>query len=273
VPPLVSIISVNLNGGAGLARTLASVARQTFADREVIVIDGGSTDGSAEVIRANAAVIADWISEKDGGIYEAMNKGIRRARGTYCVFMNGGDAFASDEALARFFGAGTPVEDILYSDAVIEHEDKTTHVWEVPEKLDWDYFMRTNLPHQSTAFRRDLFDRVGSYDTRLRVCADLELYLRAIVVRGATTRKAPGPLAIQASGGLSSRTESFQLLREERKLAKELALSPMLLAHWERYLAAKRGFLHHTLRNALRPLARRFRAWSRRLRGKPDAPI
>jgi glycosyltransferase involved in cell wall biosynthesis len=273
VPPLVSIVTVNLNDRAGLARTLASIGRQTFTDREVVVVDGGSTDGSVEVIRENAAVVSDWVSEKDAGIFDAMNKGIRRARGTYCVFLNGGDSFASDDALERFFAAAEPVEDILYSDAVIEHEDGTTHVWETPEQLDWELFMRTTLPHQSSAFRRDLFARIGPYDTRFRMGADHEFYLRAIVVRGATTRKVAVPLALQVWGGFSNQPRNYALLREERKLAKERALSPLLLAHWEEYVAARRGFVHHTLRNTFRPVARRMRAWTRRLRGKPDSPI
>ena len=273
MPPLVSIISVNLNDRAGLARTLASVGRQTCTDREVIVVDGGSTDGSVDVIRASAAVVTDWVSEKDTGIFDAMNKGIRRARGTYLVFMNGGDEFASDDALERFFAAGEPVEELLYSDAVVEHEDKTTHVWVVPEKLDWDFFMRTSLPHQSSAFRRDLFERIGLYDTAFRMGGDHELYLRAVVVRGATSRKVPVPLALQVWGGFSNRPENYPLLRAQRQLAKERALGPVLLAHWDEYVAAKRGFLHHALRNAFRPLARRLRALSRRLRGKPDAQL
>ncbi len=271
--PLVSIISVNLNDRAGLARTLASIGRQTFKDREVIVVDGGSTDGSVDVIRENAAVVSDWVSEKDAGIYDAMNKGILRAHGTYCIFLNGGDAFASDEALERFFAAGEPVEDVLYSDAVVEHEDKTTHVWETPPTLGWELFMRTTLPHQSSAFRRDLFERVGLYDTRFKMGGDHEFYLRSIVTRGATTRKVPVPLALQVWGGFSNRPDTYGLLREERKLAKERALSPVLLAHWEEHLAAKRGFVHHTIRAAFRPVARQMRAWSRRMRGKPDSPV
>lgn len=275
MPPLVSVISVNLNDQAGLTRTLASIRTQTFADRESIVVDGGSTDGSVELIRAaaEAKVVTDWVSEKDGGIYEAMNKGIRRARGTYLVFMNGGDSFATDDALARFFAAGEPVEDVLYSDAVVEHEDGTTHVWEVPERLDWDFFMRTSLPHQSSAFRRDLFERVGLYDTHFRMGGDHEFYIRSVVVRGATTRKVPVALARQVWGGFSNRPQNYALLREERLLAKERALPPILLAHWDEYLAAKRGFLGHTVRTAFRPVARRMRAFTRRLRGKPDSLV
>jgi glycosyltransferase involved in cell wall biosynthesis len=237
------------------------------------VIDGGSTDGSVDVIRAHAATVTDWISEKDGGIYDAMNKGIRRARGTYLVFMNGGYEFSSDDALERFFAAGEPKEELLYSDAIVEQEDGRTYVLEVPERLDWDLFMRTNLPHQSSAFRRDLFERVGRYDARFRVTGDYEFYLRAVVVRGATCRRVPVPLARQVWGGVSSRPQSYALLREERRLAKERALGPLLLAHWEDYVAARRGFLHHTLRNVFRPVARRMRAFMRRLRGKPDAEV
>jgi glycosyltransferase involved in cell wall biosynthesis len=271
--PFVSVVSVNLNDRAGLERTLASVGRQTYRDRESIVIDGGSTDGSVDVIRAHAGTVTDWVSERDGGIFDAMNKGIRRARGTYVVFMNGGDEFSSDDALERFLAAGEPREELLYSDAVVEHEDGSTHVWEVPERLDWDFFMRTTLPHQSSAFRRDLFDRVGLYDTRFRMGGDHELYLRAVVVRGATSRKVPVPLARQVWGGFSNRPQNYGLLREERQLAKERALGPLLLAHWEEYVAARRGFVHHAVRTLFRPLARRLRALSRRLRGKPDAPV
>ena len=271
--PLVSIITVNLNDRAGLARTLASVSRQTLADRESIVIDGGSSDGSVDVIREHAGTVTDWVSEKDAGIFDAMNKGIRRARGTYLVFMNGGDEFSADDALEHLFAGKEPSEDILFTDAIIEHEDGTTHVWKVPEKLDWDYFMRTSLPHQSSAFRRDLFERVGLYDTRFPMGGDHEFYLRAVVVRGATFRKVPVPLARQVWGGFSTRPENFPLLREERQLAKERALGPVLLAHWEVYVAAKRGYLHHTLRTGFRPLARRLRGLSRRLRGKADSNI
>jgi glycosyltransferase involved in cell wall biosynthesis len=273
VPPLVSIVSVNLNDRTGLSRTIASVARQSFTDREMVVMDGGSTDGSLELIRESAGVVTDHVSERDSGIFDAMNNGIRRVRGTYCIFLNGGDVFASDDALERFFAAGPPVEDVLYSDVVVEAADGTTHVWETPPTLTWDYFMRTTLPHPATAIRRELFERVGGYDTRFKMGADHEFFLRAIVVRGATTRRVPVPLSRFYEGGLSTRPDAYPLLREERRLAKERALSPVLRAHWDEYLAAKRGPVAHWIRNAFRPAARSLRALSRRWRGKPDSPV
>jgi glycosyltransferase involved in cell wall biosynthesis len=271
--PLLSIITVNLNDRDGLARTLASVGRQTLVDREVIVVDGGSSDGSADVIREGAAIVTDWVSEPDGGVFDAQNKGTSRARGDYCLYLNSGDELAADDALARFFGVGPPVEDILYGDVVIQEVDGRRRVEESPKKLTWAFFMRTTLPHQSTAFRRTLFERVGPYDTTLRLAGDYEFFLRAVVVHGATSRHVPVPLAVYVMGGLSTRPDAFPLVRKERVLAKERALSPVMREHWEDYLVAKRGRLLHWLRVALRPISRPARTWSRKLRGRPDSPI
>lgn len=271
--PLLSIVTVNLNDRAGLTRTLASVARQTFTDREVIVVDGGSTDGSVEVIRGHEGIVTDWVSEPDGGVYDAQNKGTRRARGTYCLFLNAGDALASPDALERFFAAGPPVEDILHGDVVFEEPDGRQRTEATPAVLGWAHLMRTNLPHQSTVVRRALFERVGPYDTSFQIAADYAFFLKAVVVDGATTRHVPVPLAVQVLGGLSTRPDSFRKLRAERALAVQKVLSPALRAHWEEHLAARRGRLVHWLRSAFRPLARSLRAWSRRVRGRPDSPV
>lgn len=272
--PQVSIVTVNLNHRDGLARTLASIGRQTFTDREVVVVDGGSTDGSVELLRENpGGVVTSFASERDAGIYDAMNKGVARARGTYVLFLNGGDSFAADDALEKVLAAGPNVEDVVYADVLIEAVDGTIRRWSTPEVLDLDYFMVTTLPHQAVLFRRALFERVGLHDTSFRICADFEFLLRAIVVRGATTRHVGIPLAVQVDGGVSSSPEFFAKLRAERKRAKETALSPVLRAHWEAYLTAKRGIVHQALRNGFRPLARRMRSWTRRLRGKPDSLV
>lgn len=106
-PPLLSIVTINLNDRDGLARTLASVASQSFADRELIVVDGGSTDGSVELIRASGALVSDWLSERDRGVYDAQNKGLARARGTFVLFLNSGDSLAAPDALERLL-AGPP---------------------------------------------------------------------------------------------------------------------------------------------------------------------
>lgn len=269
-PPTVSIITVCLNDRAGLARTISSVARQTFTDHELVVVDGGSVDGSMDVVRANGPIVTDWVSERDAGIYDAQNKGLDRARGEWVIFLNSGDALASDDALARLFERANG-EDVLYGDVVWEERDGRRRLDVQPDVLTLGFFMRTNLPHQATAVRRALLERLGRYDTAFRIAADYEFWLRSIVVHGAKTRHVPVPFAVQLNGGLSTRPESFAALRTERKLAREKALSPLLLEQWAAQLKAERGPILHFARTAFRPAARRLRRLSRVLRGKPDA--
>jgi glycosyltransferase involved in cell wall biosynthesis len=96
-----SIITINYNNAEGLKRTIESVTGQTFRDFEYIVIDGGSTDGSTDVINEYADHISYWVSELDKGIYNAMNKGVAAAHGEYCNFLNSGDIYYNNEILAN----------------------------------------------------------------------------------------------------------------------------------------------------------------------------
>ena len=111
--PKLSIITINLNNAAGLRKTIESVVNQTFTDYEYLIIDGGSTDGSVEVIKEFADKITYWVSEPDKGIYNAMNKGILKARGEYLQFLNSGDWLVDNEVLFRVFSLNH-FEDILY---------------------------------------------------------------------------------------------------------------------------------------------------------------
>ena len=103
----ISIITINYNDAEGLRKTLASVASQTYTDIEHIIVDGASTDGSVDVIREYETINLSstnpirivWVSEKDKGIYDAMNKGVAKASGEYLLFLNGGDALASPTAI------------------------------------------------------------------------------------------------------------------------------------------------------------------------------
>ena len=94
-----SIITVNYNNKEGLRKTIESVVRQTYRDFEFIVIDGGSTDGSTDILKEYDEQINYWVSEKDSGIYNAMNKGIKKSIGDYLIFMNSGDCFYQNDVL------------------------------------------------------------------------------------------------------------------------------------------------------------------------------
>jgi glycosyltransferase involved in cell wall biosynthesis len=262
---LLSIITINLNDRDGLARTLASIASQSFPDRELVVVDGGSRDGSIDVIRGAGPLVTAWSSEPDRGVYDAQNKGIARARGTYLLFLNSGDALASPDALERLL-AGPPEEDIVYGDAVIRHPDGRQEPWTFPDRLTFEFLMRGSLAHPATAIRRSVFERFGAYDTSLRVVADYELFLKAIVMERVSTRHVAHPIAVHVSGGLSWTHRGHGA---ERRRVQERTLGPVLLAHWEAHVQATRPLLRR-LRDPFRPLATSFRSLSRRLRGRAD---
>src|ERR1041384_6364869 len=114
-----SIITVNYNNRTGLERTIKSVADQTQTDIEYLVIDGGSTDGSIELIKSFGPKITEWISENDTGIYEAMNKGIMRSSGEYLLFLNSGDYLYSNETIEQVQN-NLGSEDILYGNIIFE---------------------------------------------------------------------------------------------------------------------------------------------------------
>src|SRR5256885_15677190 len=115
-----SVITVTLNDLAGLQATLASTLRQQHQDLEAIVIDGGSFGDTKEWLSSQADVRIRWLSEPDRGLYDAMNKGLDRARGDYVVFMNSGDTFADDEVLQKVAAAAAvrPRPDLVYGDAI-----------------------------------------------------------------------------------------------------------------------------------------------------------
>ncbi len=264
--PFLSIVTVNLNDRDGLARTLASIARQSFADRELIVVDGGSTDGSVEVVRAAGALVSEWTSERDRGVYDAQNKGLARARGTYVLFLNSGDALAAPDALERLL-AGPPEEGIVYGDAVIAHADGRREPWTFPDRATFELLMHGTLAHPATAIRRSVFERLGPYDASLKIAADYELFLRAIVMEGMATRHVPYPITVHAAGGTS--WSNPDAVAAERRIVQERTLTPVLLEHWAQHVRATRPLLWR-LRSPFRPLARRVRSWSRRIGGRPD---
>lgn len=132
----ISIITINYNNVEGLKRSIESVVNQTSKDYEYIIIDGGSTDGSVDVIKLYSNRIDYWESEPDRGIYHAMNKGVKLATGEYVIFMNSGDKFYSNEIIADFIKLN-PKEDILSGDAKLS----TGSIMNSPENITFKFFM------------------------------------------------------------------------------------------------------------------------------------
>lgn len=171
-----SIITINYNNRDGLQRTLDSVVSQTFTDYEWIVIDGGSTDGSRELIEQYADHFAYWCSEPDKGIYNAMNKGIAHAKGEWLQFLNSGDWLYEDTTLEKVFSKEYKA-DILYCDVILHWPNLQSKFETKPDKIDIHFFLNENtLSHQSTFYNNTVFKN-HLYNESFRIVSDWELYL------------------------------------------------------------------------------------------------
>jgi glycosyltransferase involved in cell wall biosynthesis len=210
---LFSIITVNKDDAGGLRRTIESVRRLGPRDREYIVIDGASTDGSVRVIEEERDCVDAWISEPDSGVYQAMNKGIARAKGDYCLFMNSGDVLCGADRLDTLAGGG---HDIYYSDAAMVASGART-VIEYPKSLDLNFFVSGMINHQNALIRRSLFAQIGLFDESLRLSSDWLFFLKAAYSRQFSFRHIGDPIAEFSIGGISSRSGSGDIIRRERE--------------------------------------------------------
>lgn len=206
-----SIITITYNNAEGLCRTIQSVQSQTFRDFEHIIVDGGSTDGSVDLIREyadNEAIRqagykairqenskADnlassphhlitsspimWISEKDRGVYDAQNKGIRIAQGEYCYFLNAGDTLCANDRLEKMMmHAG---EDIVYgNEIIVDGKGKQVGIARGVENPSFVDLYNSCMKHQASFIRRSLFDKYGIYDADMRICSDFDWFFRVI---------------------------------------------------------------------------------------------
>jgi len=198
-----SIITVNRNNAAGLSRTIESVKSQGCKDYEFIVIDGASTDGSVEVIKKNAHYIKYWVSEPDSGIYQGMNKGIRTARGEYCLFLNSGDWLCGDDIVDRLQKSIDGNADVYYSDLLVSDGSKSWLI-EYPRTLTADYFISNTISHQNSLISTKLLLRAGLYREDFRIVSDWYFFVYVLYCCDADFRYIPGHISFYYYEGMSS---------------------------------------------------------------------
>lgn len=203
-----SIITINYNNCEGLRKTIDSVIHQTYKDYEYIVIDGGSTDGSLDVIKEYADKIVYWVSEPDKGIYNAMNKGILKSRGEYLNFMNSGDCFFDYDVLKN-------MKLNLDSDIVIGKNfyEGGIHGFNKSDITMLDLY-KESLGHQATFIKRDLFTN-RLYDESFKIISDWIFFIDALIYGNASFHNVDIIVCNYESGGIS--VSSAELAEKEKR--------------------------------------------------------
>jgi glycosyltransferase involved in cell wall biosynthesis len=217
MPVKLTIITINLNNASGLKKTIESVANQSYRDLDYVVIDGESKDNSQQVIREYESFINDWVSEPDQGIYHAMNKGIRKATGEYCLFLNSGDWLAAPTILESVF-AQNPQADIVAGDVYFYDTQQGAIKWQVPspDQLTAKTLFLGTLPHQATFIRRSLFNRFGLYNEQLKIASDWLFFLEALLIHGCSYQHHTETIAYFNMDGISCNPATESLPRREQ---------------------------------------------------------
>ena len=237
---LLTIITINRNNAAGLEKTMKSVLAQTCREFEYVVVDGASTDGSEDVIKRFAPSFRGhlkWVSERDKGIYNAMNKGIWMAGGEYLEFVNSGDVLVSADVIQRLSEAleENRYPSILYGNMLKEmpgggiFQDKSF----AGEEMTLLGFYHGTLNHSSAWIRRDLFDKYGLYDEALKIDSDWKWFLQAIVLGDEKPVYADIDVTRFDMTGISER--NVELARREKEEELALLIPGPILRDYEQW--------------------------------------
>jgi glycosyltransferase involved in cell wall biosynthesis len=210
-----SIITVNYNDLKGLKKTIESVHAQSLQKFDHIIIDGGSTDGSEDYIKAQQNTFSYWISESDRGVYHAMNKGIEQGSGEYVLFLNAGDHFLNSDVLENAI-KHLKGESIIYFDLQVV-EERNIFIKKYPKKLSFSYFVDDTLPHPATFIKKTAFAKAGTYKEDFKIVSDWKFFIDAICKFQLTYKYVPEVLTTFYIGGMSSDPKNWSLKEAEKQ--------------------------------------------------------
>lgn len=210
---LFSIITINLNNKKGLINTLQSIETQNFNNFEHIIIDGLSTDDSLDILILNKNENCIWTTEKDSGIYHAMNKGILKSKGEYLLFLNSGDTFCNDNSLSTL-NTNLSDFDIIYGD-IIDKSNNETKIITFPKNLTFEYMLCAGLPHQATAIKRNLFYKHGFYETKYKIISDWAFFMSMLFIHKISYKYIEVPISCFEGGGVSTKKSNLKLIINE----------------------------------------------------------
>ena len=223
----ISLITAARNAETTISATLASVTAQKGVDLEYIVVDGASTDGTADIVRRAMESATDidfrFVSEPDDGLYDAINKGIRMATGDIVGILNADDVFEDDRTLAAVAAAFDCPADAVYADVRFVRGERPVRYYSARHWRPWMHRFGFMPPHPSVYVRRAVFERLGLYRTDYRISADFELMVRYFCRAGVRTRYLPRCVVRMSPGGLSTSGLKSKILlnRENVKAERE----------------------------------------------------
>ena len=245
-----SIVTINYNNKDGLNKTIKSIIGQSCTDYEYIIIDGGSTDGSVDIINEYNAHISYWVSEKDYGVYHAMNKGVVQAHGEYLIFMNSGDCFHAPDvlhAVAQYH------EDIICG-KVFKGDSPIPSGHNRPE-ISLKDLMRGSLPHQAMFIRKELLVK-HPYDENYKIVSDWKFCLETMILDNCSFRNIDDIIADYDTSGIS--TNSNGLLPKEKDMIIKELFPPRIITDYKRFVPVDDELLDLSLQLTLTVKARKM---------------
>ena len=271
----ISLITACYNGAGTIRTAIESVLSQKGVDIEYIVVDGGSKDGTVDIIKeystrstCSTRLIFKWISEKDRGMYDAINKGIKMATGDVVGILNADDVLATDDTLAHIASAFEQKEppvprspfpvpqriDALYADIRFVREGetvealrgaKTVRYCSAAKWRPWMFRFAAMVPHPSFYVRRECFERLGGYSLDYRICADFELELRYLYLAKLRAAYLPECVVVMRMGGASTAgwRSNVEINREDLRALRSHGIWSCLPLIYLKYLFKIWGFV------------------------------
>ena len=224
----ITVITINYNNRDGLKDTLESIHNQSCKDFQYIVVDGGSTDGSADLLNEYGKDTDVCIIEPDRGIYDAMNKGVKYADGDYVMFVNSGDRIADNDTMAKLKDLALN-SDICFCKVRNRLEDGKYCIWAPPseDKLSVQ-FLRWNILHHPGALIKTELQKRIPYNINLRICADRQFFMQALINENASYETLDVILNEFAPAGTSGSNARQKMFEEDEAILDALFTERLL---------------------------------------------
>jgi len=249
----VSVIIPVFNSGPELSKAIESVITQEYSHIELIVIDGGSTDGTIDVLKKYQSYIHYCISERDEGIYDAMNKGASAATGTWLLFL-GADDELCPKVISDIFSSFSLVDtDLVYGKVIIKNKRK-----QLGQQTNYGKLIGLNIPHQAIFYRKSVFQKFSGYNQRYKILADYDLNLKIFEDSSIHKIYIDKTISLFSGDGISKRTIDYaffsekkeylinhcKVLRTDKRMAKYYFFIGVTLVLKQKYKVGALSILH-----------------------------